>query len=117
MLAQQTTRQNLREIFPGYPVCGVQVQSSGKIITGTTTGTATAISMWIWAVWKRPAQEIPVAPETYHPNDRIKAYIVEVNKTKTGPPRSSCPAPHAEFVRKILEHDGSRDLRQCGWRS
>ena len=102
MLAKQTTRQNLREIsrdtlFAEYK------SKVGEIIIGYYQRDRNGnIYVDLGRVEGVLPKKYQSPRETYHPNDRIKAYIVEVNKTKTGP-QIVLSRTHAEFVRKILE--------------
>ncbi len=102
MLAKQTTRQNLREIsrdtqFAEY------ASKVGEIIIGyyqrERNGNIYVDLGKLEGVLPKKYQS---PRENYHPNDRIKAYIVEVNKTKSGP-QIVLSRTHAEFVRKVLE--------------
>lgn len=102
MLAKQTTRQNLREIsrdtlFAEYK------SKVGEIIIGYYQRDRNGnIYVDLGRVEGVLPKKYQSPRETYHPNDRIKAFIVEVNKTKTGP-QIVLSRTHAEFVRKILE--------------
>lgn len=102
MLAKQTTRQNLREIsrdtlFAEYK------SKVGEIIIGYYQRDRNGnIYVDLGRVEGVLPKKYQSPRETYHPNDRIKAFIVEVNKTKTGP-QIVLSRTHAEFVKKILE--------------
>ena len=102
MLAKQTTRQNLREI--SRDTLYAEYRSKvGEIIIGYYQRDRNGnIYVDLGRVEGVLPKKYQSPRETYHPNDRIKAYIVEVNKTKTGP-QIVLSRTHAEFVRKILE--------------
>jgi N utilization substance protein A len=102
MLAKQTTRQSLREIsrdtlFAEYK------SKVGEIIIGyyqrEKNGT---IFVDLGKIEGLMPKKFQSPREAYHPNDRIKAYIVEVSKGKMGP-QIILSRSHAEFVKKILE--------------
>ncbi|MBN1243296.1 MAG: transcription termination/antitermination protein NusA [Spirochaetales bacterium] len=126
MLAKQTTRQNLREISRD-TLYAEYHSKVGEIIIGyyqrERNGNIYVDLGRVEGVLPRKYQS---PRETYHPNDRIKAYIVEVNKTKTGP-QIVLSRSHAEFVKKILElevpeiYDGTVDVfkivREPGYRT
>ncbi len=126
MLAKQTTRQNLREISRD-TLYAEYHSKIGEIIIGyyqrERNGNIYVDLGRVEGVLPRKYQS---PRETYHPNDRIKAYIVEVNKTKTGP-QIVLSRSHAEFVKKILElevpeiYDGTVDVfkivREPGYRT
>ncbi len=102
MLAKQTTRQNLREISRD-TLYAEYKSKVGEIIIGYYQRDRNGnIYVDLGRVEGVLPKKYQSPRETYHPNDRIKAYIVEVNKTKTGP-QIVLSRTHAEFVRKILE--------------
>jgi N utilization substance protein A len=102
MLAKQTTRQSLREIsrdtlFAEYK------SKVGEIIIGyyqrEKNGNIFVDLGKIEGIFPKKYQS---PRENYHPNDRIKAMIVEVERGRSGP-QIILSRTHAEFVRKILE--------------
>ncbi|MCX7025811.1 MAG: transcription termination factor NusA [Spirochaetes bacterium] len=102
MLAKQTTRQSLREISRDTQYAEYK-SKVGEIIIGyyqrERNGNIYVDLGKLEGVLPKKYQS---PRENYHPNDRIKAYIVEVNKTKSGP-QIVLSRTHAEFVRKVLE--------------
>ncbi len=102
MLAKQTTRMNLREISRD-TLYAEYHSKVGEIIIGYYQRDRNGnIYVDLGRVEGVLPKKYQSPRETYHPNDRIKAFIVEVNKTKTGP-QIVLSRTHAEFVRKILE--------------
>lgn len=102
MLAKQTTRQSLREIsrdtlFAEYK------SKVGEIIIGyfqrEKNGNIFVDLGKVEGIFPKKYQS---PREIYHPNDRIKAMIVEVERGRSGP-QIILSRTHAEFVRKILE--------------
>jgi transcription termination/antitermination protein NusA len=102
MLAKQTTRQSLREIsrdtlFAEYK------SKVGEIIIGyyqrEKNGNIFVDLGKVEGIFPKKYQS---PRETYHPNDRIKAMIVEVERGRSGP-QIVLSRTHTEFVRKILE--------------
>jgi N utilization substance protein A len=102
MLAKQTTRQSLREIsrdtlFAEYK------SKVGEIIIGyyqrEKNGNIYVDLGKVEGIFPKKYQS---PREIYHPNDRIKAMIVEVERGRSGP-QIILSRTHAEFVRKILE--------------
>jgi N utilization substance protein A len=102
MLAKQTTRQSLREISRDTQYAEYK-SKVGEIIIGyyqrERNGNIYVDLGKIEGIFPKKYQS---PRETYHPNDRIKAMIVEVEKGRTGP-LIVLSRTHAEFVRKILE--------------
>ncbi len=102
MLAKQTTRQSLREISRDTQYAEYK-SKVGEIIIGyyqrEKNGNIFVDLGKIEGLFPKKYQS---PRETYHPNDRIKAMIVEVEKGRMGP-LIILSRTHAEFVRKILE--------------
>jgi len=102
MLAKQTTRQSLREISRDTQYAEYK-SKVGEIIIGyyqrEKNGNIFVDLGKIEGIFPKKYQS---PRETYHPNDRIKAMIVEVEKGRMGP-MIILSRTHAEFVRKILE--------------
>ncbi len=102
MLAKQTTRQSLREISRDTQYAEYK-SKVGEIIIGyyqrERNGVIYVDLGKIEGIFPKKNQS---PRETYHPNDRIKAMIVEVEKGRTGP-MIILSRTHTEFVRKILE--------------
>jgi len=102
MLAKQTTRQSLREISRDTQYAEYK-SKVGEIIIGyyqrEKNGNIFVDLGKIEGLFPKKYQS---PRETYHPNDRIKAMIVEVEKGRMGP-MIILSRTHAEFVRKILE--------------
>jgi N utilization substance protein A len=102
MLAKQTTRQSLREISRDTQYAEYK-SKVGEIIIGyyqrEKNGNIFVDLGKIEGIFPKKYQS---PRETYHPNDRIKAMIVEVEKGRMGP-LIVLSRTHAEFVRKILE--------------
>jgi N utilization substance protein A len=102
MLAKQTTRQSLREISRDTQYAEYK-SKVGEIIIGyyqrEKSGNIFVDLGKIEGLFPKKYQS---PRETYHPNDRIKAMIVEVEKGRMGP-LIILSRTHAEFVRKILE--------------
>jgi N utilization substance protein A len=102
MLAKQTTRQSLREISRDTQYAEYK-SKVGEIIIGyyqrEKNGNIFVDLGKIEGIFPKKYQS---PRETYHPNDRIKAMIVEVEKGRMGP-MIVLSRTHAEFVRKILE--------------
>jgi N utilization substance protein A len=102
MLAKQTTRQSLREISRDTQYAEYK-SKVGEIIIGyyqREKGGNIFVDLGkIEGLFPKKYQS---PRETYHPNDRIKAMIVEVEKGRMGP-LIILSRTHAEFVRKILE--------------
>jgi N utilization substance protein A len=102
MLAKQTTRQSLREISRDTQYAEYK-SKVGEIIIGyyqrEKNGNIFVDLGKIEGLFPKKYQS---PRETYHPNDRIKAMIVEVEKGRMGPV-IILSRTHAEFVRKILE--------------
>ena len=102
MLAKQTTRQSLREISRDTQYAEYK-SKVGEIIIGyyqrEKNGNIFVDLGKIEGIFPKKYQS---PRETYHPNDRIKAMIVEVEKGRMGP-QIVLSRTHAEFVRKILE--------------
>ena len=105
MLAKQTTRQSLREISRDTQYAEYK-SKVGEIIIGyyqrEKNGNIFVDLGKIEGIFPKKYQS---PRETYHPNDRIKAMIVEVEKGRMGP-QIVLSRTHAEFVRKILELEG-----------
>lgn len=102
MLAKQTARQSLRDI--SRDTLYAEFKSKvGEIIIGyyqrERNGTIFVDLGKVEGVFPKKYQS---PRETYHVGDRIKAMIVEVEKTKTGF-QVILSRTHAEFVRKLLE--------------
>lgn len=102
MLAKQTARQSLRDI--SRDTLYAEFKSKvGEIVIGyfqrERNGTIFVDLGKIEGIFPRKYQS---PRETYHVGDRIKALIVEVEKTKTGF-QVVLSRTHAEFVRKLLE--------------
>ncbi len=102
MLAKQTARQSLRDI--SRDTLYAEFKSKvGEIIIGyyqrERNGTIFVDLGKVEGVFPKKYQS---PRETYHIGDRIKAMIVEVEKTKTGF-QVILSRTHAEFVRKLLE--------------
>ena len=102
MLAKQTTRQSLREISRDTQYAEYK-SKVGEIIIGyyqrEKNGNIFVDLGKIEGIFPKKYQS---PRENYHPNDRIKAMIVEVEKGRMGP-LIILSRTHAEFVRKILE--------------
>ena len=102
MLAKQTTRQSLREISRDTQYAEYK-SKVGEIIIGyyqrEKNGNIFVDLGKIEGIFPKKYQS---PRETYHPNDRIKAMIVEVEKGRSGP-QIVLSRTHAEFVKKILE--------------
>lgn len=102
MLAKQTTRQSLREISRDTQYAEYK-SKVGEIIIGyyqrEKNGNIFVDLGKIEGIFPKKYQS---PRETYHPNDRIKAMIVEVEKGRMGP-QIILSRTHAEFVKKILE--------------
>jgi N utilization substance protein A len=102
MLAKQTTRQSLREISRDTQYAEYK-SKVGEIIIGyyqrEKNGNIFVDLGKIEGIFPKKYQS---PREIYHPNDRIKAMIVEVEKGRMGP-LIIVSRTHAEFVRKILE--------------
>lgn len=102
MLAKQTTRQSLREISRDTQYAEYK-SKVGEIIIGyyqrEKNGNIFVDLGKIEGIFPKKYQS---PRETYHPNDRIKAMIVEVEKGRMGP-MIILSRTHTEFVRKILE--------------
>jgi N utilization substance protein A len=102
MLAKQTTRQSLREISRDTQYAEYK-SKVGEIIIGyyqrEKNGNIFVDLGKIEGIFPKKYQS---PREIYHPNDRIKAMIVEVEKGRMGP-LIILSRTHAEFVRKILE--------------
>jgi N utilization substance protein A len=102
MLAKQTTRHSLREISRDTQYAEYK-SKVGEIIIGyyqrEKNGNIFVDLGKIEGIFPKKYQS---PRETYHPNDRIKAMIVEVEKGRMGP-MIILSRTHAEFVRKILE--------------
>ncbi len=102
MLAKQTTRQSLREISRDTQFAEYK-SKVGEIIIGyyqrERNGVIYVDLGKIEGIFPKKNQS---PRETYHPNDRIKAMIVEVEKGRTGP-MIILSRTHTDFVRKILE--------------
>lgn len=102
MLAKQTTRQSLREISRDTQYAEYK-SKVGEIIIGyyqrERNGVIYVDLGKIEGIFPKKNQS---PRESYHPNDRIKAMIVEVEKGRTGP-MIILSRTHTEFVRKILE--------------
>ena len=102
MLAKQTTRQSLREISRDTQLAEYK-SKIGEIIIGyyqrERNGSIFVDLGKIEGVLPKKYQS---PRENYHLGDRIKAYIVEVNKTKSGP-QIVLSRTHTEFVNKIIE--------------
>jgi N utilization substance protein A len=102
MLAKQTARQSLRDI--SRDTLYAEFKSKvGEIIIGyyqrERNGTIFVDLGKVEGIFPRKYQS---PRESYHVGDRIKALIVEVEKTKTGF-QVVLSRTHAEFVRKLLE--------------
>ncbi|MEN6297740.1 MAG: transcription termination factor NusA [Rectinema sp.] len=102
MLAKQTARQSLRDI--SRDTLYAEFKSKvGEIVIGyfqrERNGTIFVDLGKVEGVFPHKYQS---PRETYHVGDRIKALIVEVEKTKTGF-QVVLSRTHAEFVRKLLE--------------
>jgi N utilization substance protein A len=102
MLAKQTTRQSLREISRDTQYAEYK-SKVGEIIIGyyqrEKNGNIFVDLGKIEGIFPKKYQS---PREIYHPSDRIKAMIVEVEKGRMGP-LIILSRTHAEFVRKILE--------------
>ena len=102
MLAKQTTRQSLREISRDTQYAEYK-SKVGEIIIGyyqrEKSGNIFVDLGKIEGIFPKKYQS---PREIYHPSDRIKAMIVEVEKGRMGP-LIILSRTHAEFVRKILE--------------
>lgn len=102
MLAKQTTRHSLREISRDTQYAEYK-SKVGEIIIGyyqrEKNGNIFVDLGKIEGIFPKKYQS---PRETYHPNDRIKAMIVEVEKGRMGP-MIILSRTHTEFVRKILE--------------
>lgn len=102
MLAKQTARQSLRDI--SRDTLYAEFKSKvGEIIIGyyqrERNGTIFVDLGKVEGIFPRKYQS---PRESYHVGDRIKALIVEVEKTKSGF-QVVLSRTHAEFVRKLLE--------------
>ena len=102
MLAKQTARQGLRDI--SRDTLYAEFKSKvGEIIIGyyqrERNGTIFVDLGKVEGIFPRKYQS---PRESYHVGDRIKALIIEVEKTKTGF-QVVLSRTHAEFVRKLLE--------------
>jgi len=102
MLAKQTARQSLRDI--SRDTLYAEFKSKvGEIIIGyyqrERNGSIVVDLGKVEGIFPRKYQS---PRESYHVGDRIKALIVEVEKTKTGF-QVVLSRTHAEFVRKLLE--------------
>lgn len=102
MLAKQTARQSLRDISRDTLYAEFKTKV-GEIVIGyfqrERNGTIFVDLGKVEGVFPHKYQS---PRETYHIGDRIKALIVEVEKTKTGF-QVVLSRTHAEFVRKLLE--------------
>ncbi len=102
MLAKQTARQSLRDISRDTLYAEFKTKV-GEIVIGyfqrERNGTIFVDLGKVEGVFPHKYQS---PRETYHTGDRIKALIVEVEKTKTGF-QVVLSRTHAEFVRKLLE--------------
>lgn len=102
MLAKQTARQSLRDISRDTLYAEFKTKV-GEIVIGyfqrERNGTIFVDLGKVEGVFPHKYQS---PRETYHVGDRIKALIVEVEKTKTGF-QVVLSRTHAEFVRKLLE--------------
>lgn len=102
MLAKQTARQSLRDI--SRDTLYAEFKSKvGEIIIGYYQRERNgAIFVDLGKVEGVFPHKYQSPRESYHAGDRIKALIVEVEKTKTGF-QVVLSRTHAEFVRKLLE--------------
>jgi N utilization substance protein A len=102
MLAKQTTRQSLREISRD-TLYAEYKSKVGEIIIGyfqrEKNGNIFVDLGKVEGIFPKKYQS---PREIYHPNDRIKAMIVEVERGRSGP-QIILSRTHTEFVRKILE--------------
>jgi len=100
MLAKQTARQSLRDISRDTLYAEFKTKV-GEIVIGyfqrERNGTIFVDLGKVEGVFPHKYQS---PRETYHTGDRIKALIVEVEKTKTGF-QVVLSRTHAEFVRKL----------------
>ncbi len=102
MLAKQTTRQSLREISRDTQLAEYK-SKTGEIIIGyyqrERNGVIYVDLGKIEGIFPKKNQS---PRESYHPGDRIKALIYEVEKGRTGP-MIILSRTHTDFVKKILE--------------
>ena len=103
MLAKQTTRTSLREISRDTQYAEYK-SKVGEIIIGyyqrERNGNIFVDLGKVEGIFPKKYQS---PREAYHMGDRIKAYIVEVEKGRMGGPQIILSRSHPEFVRKILE--------------